>query len=81
MLDFLARAYSKNVEGQDLLLREYSNDFVGGQHFAAGSPQSQDLSAHGSPSANESQDIKVSVIMISYTFQLPFILLKIGFIT
>ncbi|XP_036110252.1 KAT8 regulatory NSL complex subunit 1-like protein isoform X1 [Molossus molossus] len=53
-----SRAYSKNVEGQDLLLREYSNDFVGGQHFAAGSPQSQDLSAHGSPSANESQDIK-----------------------
>ncbi|KAB1279131.1 KAT8 regulatory NSL complex subunit 1-like protein [Camelus dromedarius] len=63
-LDFLARAYSKNVEGQDLLLKEYPNDFSGGQHCAAGSPaepppsESQEPSAHGSPSLNESQEIK-----------------------
>lgn len=53
-----SRAYSKNVEGQDLLLKEYPNDFTAGQHGAAESPQSQDLSAHGSPSVNESQEIK-----------------------
>ncbi|XP_074220168.1 KAT8 regulatory NSL complex subunit 1-like protein isoform X3 [Camelus bactrianus] len=59
-----SRAYSKNVEGQDLLLKEYPNDFSGGQHCAAGSPaepppsESQEPSAHGSPSLNESQEIK-----------------------
>ncbi|ELK04898.1 hypothetical protein PAL_GLEAN10026183 [Pteropus alecto] len=51
-------AYSKNAEGQDLLVKEYPNDFSGGQHCAAVSLQSQDLSAHGSPSLNESQEIK-----------------------
>jgi len=66
-LDFLARAYSKNVEGQDLLLKEYPNDFSGGQHCAAESPaelpsESQDLSAQSSPSLNESQETKVSGI-------------------
>ncbi|XP_039700600.1 KAT8 regulatory NSL complex subunit 1-like protein isoform X2 [Pteropus medius] len=53
-----SRAYSKNAEGQDLLVKEYPNDFSGGQHCAAVSLQSQDLSAHGSPSLNESQEIK-----------------------
>ncbi|XP_047576900.1 KAT8 regulatory NSL complex subunit 1-like protein isoform X3 [Lutra lutra] len=58
-----SRAYSKNVEGQDLLLKEYPSDFSGGQHCAAGSPaelssESQDLGAQGSPSLNESQEIK-----------------------
>lgn len=64
-LDFLARAYSKNVEGQDLLLKEYPTDFSS-QHYAAQSPQSQDLSAHGSPSLNQSQEIKVSAIMATF---------------
>ncbi|XP_032259002.1 KAT8 regulatory NSL complex subunit 1-like protein isoform X5 [Phoca vitulina] len=58
-----SRAYSKNVEGQDLLLKEYPNDFSGGQHCAAESPaelpsESQDLSAQSSPSLNESQETK-----------------------
>ncbi|XP_036174964.1 KAT8 regulatory NSL complex subunit 1-like protein isoform X3 [Myotis myotis] len=53
-----SRAYSKNVEGQDLLLKEYPNDFSSDQQDAAESPQSQDLSAHGSPSVNESQETK-----------------------
>uniref|UniRef100_G1PIG4 KAT8 regulatory NSL complex subunit 1 like n=1 Tax=Myotis lucifugus TaxID=59463 RepID=G1PIG4_MYOLU len=53
-----SRAYSKNVEGQDLLLKEYPNDFSSDQQGAAESPQSQDLSAHGSPSVNESQETK-----------------------
>ncbi|KAM8788402.1 KAT8 regulatory NSL complex subunit 1-like protein isoform 1-T1 [Rhynchonycteris naso] len=53
-----SRAYSKNIEGQDLLLKEYPTDFSGGQHCAAESPQSQDLSAHGSAAINESQEIK-----------------------
>nr|XP_055201534.1 KAT8 regulatory NSL complex subunit 1-like protein isoform X3 [Nyctereutes procyonoides] len=58
-----SRAYSKNVEGQDLLLKEYPNDFSGGQHGAAESAaelpsESQDLSAQGSPSLNESPEIK-----------------------
>nr|XP_044602591.1 KAT8 regulatory NSL complex subunit 1-like protein isoform X6 [Equus asinus] len=57
------RAYSKNVEGQDLLLKEYPPDFSGGQLCAADSPaelpsESQDLSAQGSPSLSESQEIK-----------------------
>nr|XP_023498015.1 KAT8 regulatory NSL complex subunit 1-like protein isoform X6 [Equus caballus] len=56
------RAYSKNVEGQDLLLKEYPPDFSGGQ-LCADSPaelpsESQDLSAQGSPSLSESQEIK-----------------------
>uniref|UniRef100_A0A8C0NGQ7 PEHE domain-containing protein n=1 Tax=Canis lupus familiaris TaxID=9615 RepID=A0A8C0NGQ7_CANLF len=58
-----SRAYSKNVEGQDLLLKEYPNDFSGGQHGAAENTaelpsESQDLSAQGSPSLNESPEIK-----------------------
>lgn len=65
-LDFLARAYSRNVEGQDLLLKEYPNDLGGGQHCAAESPaepspQSQDLGTRGSPSLNQSQELKVSM--------------------
>lgn len=64
-LDFLARAYSKNAEGQDLLVKEYPNDFSSGQHCAAVSLQSQDLSAQGSPSLKENQEIKVSVILTS----------------
>nr|XP_025858005.1 KAT8 regulatory NSL complex subunit 1-like protein isoform X3 [Vulpes vulpes] len=57
------RAYSKNVEGQDLLLKEYPNDFSSGQHGAAENAaelpsESQDLSAQGSPSLNESPEIK-----------------------
>lgn len=77
-LDFLARAYSKNVEGQDLLLKEYPNDFRGGQHCAAKSPaepppESQGLSAQGSPSLNESRDIKVSIVyMTSEIFKFLF---------
>lgn len=66
---FLARAYSKNVEGQDLLLKEYPNDFSGGQHSAAespaGPPESQDPSAHASPSVSQSQEIKVGVLYIT----------------
>ncbi|XP_077741576.1 KAT8 regulatory NSL complex subunit 1-like protein isoform X2 [Canis aureus] len=58
-----SRAYSKNVEGQDLLLKEYPNDFSGGQHGAAENTaelpsESQDLSVQGSPSLNESPEIK-----------------------
>lgn len=58
-----SRAYSKNGEGQDLLLKEYLSDSGGGQHCAAQSSKelpsaSQDLSAHGSPSLNQSQEIK-----------------------
>ncbi|KAM5327150.1 KAT8 regulatory NSL complex subunit 1-like protein isoform 1-T4 [Glossophaga mutica] len=53
-----SRAYSKNVEGQDLRLKEYPSEFNGGQHCAIESPRSQDLHAHGSPSANENQEIK-----------------------
>ncbi|TKC50754.1 hypothetical protein EI555_017883, partial [Monodon monoceros] len=53
---------NKNVEGQDLLLKEYPNDFSGGQHGAAespaGPPESQDPSAHASPSVSQSQEIK-----------------------
>ncbi|KAM5265727.1 KAT8 regulatory NSL complex subunit 1-like protein isoform 2-T2 [Hipposideros larvatus] len=52
-----SRAYSKNVEGQDLLLKEYPNDYSG-QHCAVPSPQSQDRTARGSPSVNEGQEIK-----------------------
>lgn len=78
-LDFLARAYSRNVEGQDLLLKEYPNDLGGGQHRAAESPaepspQSQDLGTRGSPSLNQSQELKVSMIYVTPLFQclLPF---------
>ncbi|XP_046941477.1 KAT8 regulatory NSL complex subunit 1-like protein isoform X5 [Lynx rufus] len=58
-----SRAYSRNVEGQDLLLKEYPNDLGGGQHCAAESPaepspQSQDLGTRGSPSLNQSQELK-----------------------
>uniref|UniRef100_A0A8D1CTV4 PEHE domain-containing protein n=1 Tax=Sus scrofa TaxID=9823 RepID=A0A8D1CTV4_PIG len=57
-----SRAYSKNAEGQDLLVKEYPHDLGGGQ-ICAESPaeppsESQDLSAHGSPSLSESQEIK-----------------------
>ncbi|XP_058388899.1 KAT8 regulatory NSL complex subunit 1-like protein isoform X2 [Diceros bicornis minor] len=57
------RVYSKNAEGQDLLLREYPPDWSGGQPCAAASPtehpaESQHLSAHSSPSLNGSQEIK-----------------------
>ncbi|XP_077011077.1 KAT8 regulatory NSL complex subunit 1-like protein isoform X2 [Tamandua tetradactyla] len=55
------RAYSKNVEGQDLLLKDDLNDFGSGQHYAAPSPpelpsESHNLCAHGSPSLNGSQE-------------------------
>ena len=68
-LDFLARAYSKNAEGQDLLVKEYPHDLGGGQ-ICAESPaeppsESQDLSAHGSPTLSESQEIKVSLLYIT----------------
>ncbi|XP_037706216.1 KAT8 regulatory NSL complex subunit 1-like protein isoform X2 [Choloepus didactylus] len=57
-----SRAYSKNVEGQDLFLKEYSNDFGSSQQYTAESPElpseSQDLCAHGSPSLNGSQETK-----------------------
>ncbi|XP_058909740.1 KAT8 regulatory NSL complex subunit 1-like protein isoform X1 [Kogia breviceps] len=58
-----SRAYSKNAEGQDLLLKEYPNDFSGGQHCAAEGPaepasESQDPSAHASPSVGQSQETK-----------------------
>ncbi|ELW72703.1 hypothetical protein TREES_T100001365 [Tupaia chinensis] len=56
------RAYSKNVEGQDLLLKEYSSDFNSSQPCAAESPfelpSDHDLCAHGSPSLSEGQEIK-----------------------
>jgi hypothetical protein len=65
---FLARAYSKNVEGQDLLLKEYFNDFSSGQQCAAESPpalpsENHDLCAHDSPSS-ESQESRVSVVFV-----------------
>uniref|UniRef100_A0A8C0CB35 KAT8 regulatory NSL complex subunit 1 like n=1 Tax=Balaenoptera musculus TaxID=9771 RepID=A0A8C0CB35_BALMU len=58
-----SRAYSKNAEGQDLLLKEHPNDLTGGQHGAAQSPaeppaESQDPGAHASPSVSQSQEIK-----------------------
>ncbi|KAG8521008.1 KAT8 regulatory NSL complex subunit 1-like protein, partial [Galemys pyrenaicus] len=58
-----ARTFSKNVEGQDLPMKEYPNDVSGSQHCAAESPaelssESLDLSALGSPSLNESQETK-----------------------
>lgn len=69
-LDFLTRAYSKNVEGQDLLLKEHPNDCSGGRNRAAESPaeplpESLDLSAQGSPSLNESQDLKASMTYVT----------------
>lgn len=62
-----------------MLLKEYLSDSGGGQHCAAQSSKelpsaSQDLSAHGSPSLNQSQEIKVSII---YMTKDPFNLLQI----
>ena len=70
LLDFLARAYSKNAEGQDLPLKEHPNDLSGGQHGAAQSPaeppaESQDPGAHASPSVSQSQEIKVRVLHVT----------------
>uniref|UniRef100_A0A8B9WNA6 KAT8 regulatory NSL complex subunit 1 like n=1 Tax=Bos mutus grunniens TaxID=30521 RepID=A0A8B9WNA6_BOSMU len=53
-----SRAYPKNVEGQDLLLKDCPYDFSGGQHCTVGSPaeppsESQAPSAHGSPSLSQ----------------------------
>lgn len=53
-----SRAYPKNVEGQDLLLKDCPYDFSGGQHCTVGSPaeppsESQASSAHGSPSLSQ----------------------------
>uniref|UniRef100_A0A8C5YAZ7 KAT8 regulatory NSL complex subunit 1 like n=1 Tax=Microcebus murinus TaxID=30608 RepID=A0A8C5YAZ7_MICMU len=58
-----SRAYSKNVEGQELLLKEYPNYLNSSQQCAAESPpellsESYDLCARGSPSLNPSQEIK-----------------------
>ncbi|XP_021564403.1 KAT8 regulatory NSL complex subunit 1-like protein isoform X2 [Carlito syrichta] len=58
-----SRAYSKNAEGQDLLFKECHNDFSSSQQCAAEnlpelSSDSHDLSAHGSPSVNKSQETK-----------------------
>ncbi|KAM9663441.1 KAT8 regulatory NSL complex subunit 1-like protein isoform 3-T11 [Trichechus inunguis] len=58
-----SRAFNKNAEGQDLLWKEYTNDFSSGQYCAAQSPpelpsESHDPCAHGSPSLNESQETK-----------------------
>uniref|UniRef100_A0A2K6UTL2 KAT8 regulatory NSL complex subunit 1 like n=1 Tax=Saimiri boliviensis boliviensis TaxID=39432 RepID=A0A2K6UTL2_SAIBB len=57
-----SRAYSKNAEGQDLLLKEYPNIFNSRQQCAAASPsellsENQDLCTHGLP-LNESQETK-----------------------
>ncbi|XP_007524574.2 LOW QUALITY PROTEIN: KAT8 regulatory NSL complex subunit 1-like protein [Erinaceus europaeus] len=56
-----SRAYSKNVEGQDLPMKEYPSGFT--QYYAVDSPgelssDSHDLRIHGSPSMNERQDLK-----------------------
>ncbi|XP_008568630.1 PREDICTED: KAT8 regulatory NSL complex subunit 1-like protein isoform X2 [Galeopterus variegatus] len=58
-----SRTYSKNVEGQDLLLKEYPNDSSSSQQCTTESPlefpsESQGLCAQGSPSLNESQEMK-----------------------
>ncbi|KAM6152672.1 LOW QUALITY PROTEIN: KAT8 regulatory NSL complex subunit 1-like protein [Erethizon dorsatum] len=58
-----SRAYSKNAEGQEVLLKESPHDLGGGQHCAAQSPpeppsEHRDLCAQGSPFPNESQEIK-----------------------
>ncbi|XP_057602049.1 KAT8 regulatory NSL complex subunit 1-like protein isoform X7 [Hippopotamus amphibius kiboko] len=58
-----SRAYSKNAEAQDLLLKEYPHDFSSQQHCAAESPaeppsESQDPSTHGSPSLGQAREIK-----------------------
>ncbi|XP_005397006.1 PREDICTED: KAT8 regulatory NSL complex subunit 1-like protein [Chinchilla lanigera] len=58
-----SRAYSKNAEGQEVLLKESPSDFSGSQHYAAQSPPAlppahRDLCVQGSPFANESQEIK-----------------------
>ncbi|XP_004851180.1 KAT8 regulatory NSL complex subunit 1-like protein [Heterocephalus glaber] len=58
-----SRAYSKNAEGQEMLLKESPDDFSGSQHCTAPSPPElpaahRDLCAHGSPFSNESQEIK-----------------------
>ncbi|XP_045415466.1 KAT8 regulatory NSL complex subunit 1-like protein isoform X1 [Lemur catta] len=57
-----SRAYSKNIEGQDLLLKEYPNYLSRRQQCAAESPpelsESHDLCTRGSPSLNPSQEIK-----------------------
>uniref|UniRef100_A0A8C3YJM7 KAT8 regulatory NSL complex subunit 1 like n=1 Tax=Catagonus wagneri TaxID=51154 RepID=A0A8C3YJM7_9CETA len=57
-----SRAYSKNTEGQDLLVKEYPHDRGRGQ-LCTESPaeppsESQDLSAHCFPSLSESQESK-----------------------
>uniref|UniRef100_A0A8C6R7X9 KAT8 regulatory NSL complex subunit 1-like n=1 Tax=Nannospalax galili TaxID=1026970 RepID=A0A8C6R7X9_NANGA len=57
------RVYSKNAEGQDLILKEHANDFNNGQQCAAQSPlelpaESHDLCGQDSLSLNESQEVK-----------------------
>lgn len=76
-LDFLARAYTKNAEGQDLLLKDCPYDFSGGQHCAVGSPaeppaESQAPSAHGSPSLSQTQETKVRVFYVTVKTSLTF---------
>ncbi|XP_055967529.1 KAT8 regulatory NSL complex subunit 1-like protein isoform X1 [Sorex fumeus] len=58
-----SRAYSKNIEGQDLFVKEYPNDFSNNQHCTAESPaelpsESHDLGVDGLPCLTESQEIK-----------------------
>ncbi|KFO18317.1 hypothetical protein H920_20254 [Fukomys damarensis] len=57
------QAYSKNAEGQEMVLKESLNDISGSQHCTAPSPPElpaahPDLCAHGSPFSNESQEFK-----------------------
>ncbi|XP_012582763.1 PREDICTED: KAT8 regulatory NSL complex subunit 1-like protein isoform X2 [Condylura cristata] len=58
-----SRTFTKNVEVQDLLVKDYPNDFSGGQHCAAESPaepslESHALSAHTALPLNESHEAK-----------------------
>ncbi|XP_012864577.1 PREDICTED: KAT8 regulatory NSL complex subunit 1-like protein isoform X1 [Dipodomys ordii] len=58
-----SRAFSKNVEGPDLLLKEYLHDLSSGQQCAAESPpqplsENLDLCVQDSPSLKQNQEFK-----------------------
>ncbi|KAM5228728.1 KAT8 regulatory NSL complex subunit 1-like protein [Ctenodactylus gundi] len=52
-----SRAYSKNVEGRELLLKNYPNDSAGGEHPSDGLPE-HPPEGHLSSTLHDSQDIK-----------------------
>lgn len=70
---FPARAYSKNVEGQDLVLKEHSSELGSAQQGTAESPfelaaESHSLCAQDSLSLNDGQEDKVSLSYLTVFF-------------